>query len=368
MPIRAICPDAGGNLAAALDGMFGWKSPLILCDAGTKHIINDELAEGLRALGRAPAVREYGAGMIIDEAAVGAAVMDVTPATDGIIAVGGGTITDIGRFVASRLGKPFALVMTCPSMDGYASNIAAIVADGRRKIVRDCAYPDAIFGDATVTRAAPAELVSAGFGDMLGKSSSLPDWALSSHMTGEYFCRMTEALAGESLLECVAALPAIVARDERAVMTLSRALLLSGVCMALAGGTRPASGSEHIMSHFMVESALGAGRAASHGATVGACSLISALLYEYLLSERNPDAIKPFEDDIRKYLLPPAKLRELLVTAGIETRPELYLHNGEGVGDMIRACASPGKRYTAARFLSDAGCLGDAIQYALARL
>ena len=253
-------------------------------------------------------------------------------------------------------------------MDGYASNIAAIVSDGRRKIVRDCAYPDAIFGDAAVTRAAPAELVSSGFGDMLGKSSALPDWALSRHMTGEYFCRMTEALAGESFLECAAALPAIMAREERAMMTLSRALLLSGVCMALAGGTRPASGSEHIMSHFMVESALGTGRAASHGATVGTCSLISALLYEYLLSEQRPGVIKPFEDDIRRYLLSPAKVRELLVTAGIETRPEIYLHNGESVGDVIRSCVSPGKRYTVARFLSDAGCLDDAIQYALARL
>ncbi|MDR1471361.1 MAG: iron-containing alcohol dehydrogenase, partial [Synergistaceae bacterium] len=188
-------------------GGRGVRSALMICDAHTKSCANDRVAETLNGLGWRMKVREFinggGDRLANDESAVGAAVLDADSGVDGIIAVGGGTVTDLGRFVASRLGKPFVLVMTCPSMDGYASNIAAMSLDGKRRIFKDCRYPDAIFCNLRVMRGAPMDLIRSGFGDMLGKRTSLPDWVLSRHVTGERFCGMTAALMDDSSMRCI---------------------------------------------------------------------------------------------------------------------------------------------------------------------
>ena len=40
---------------------------------------------------------------------------------DFIIAVGSGTLNDIGKVLASITDKPYMIVGTAPSMDGFAS-------------------------------------------------------------------------------------------------------------------------------------------------------------------------------------------------------------------------------------------------------
>lgn len=45
-----------------------------------------------------------------------------------LLAVGSGTITDLTRYAGFKTGKPFIAIPTAPSMDGYASPVAAIIA------------------------------------------------------------------------------------------------------------------------------------------------------------------------------------------------------------------------------------------------
>ncbi|MDR1472426.1 MAG: iron-containing alcohol dehydrogenase, partial [Synergistaceae bacterium] len=205
---------------------------------------------------------------------------------------------------------------------------------------------------------------------MLGKRTSLPDWVLSRHVTGERFCGMTAALMDDSSMRCIRQLSGIVSREAKAIGDLTDALLLSGIGMALANDTRPVSGSEHIFSHFMAESAAELGPRVSHGASVGFGTLISTLLYEYLLDVLRPSELAPIESELRGYLLPPLRVRDLLVASGIGYRPKDYLSGVRGADaeGMIRRCSGTEKRYTVLRYLADSGHLGDAIGHALGAL
>ena len=367
VPVREIRSWGDTIPQDAFEGCFrcgaAEKSALMICDARTKERANDRVAESLRHSGWRLKVREFRSDHFVnDEAAVGVAVIDADSSIDGIIAVGGGTVTDLGRFVASRVGKPFILVVTCPSMDGYASNIAAVSLDGKRRIFKDCCYPEAVFCDMPVIRGAPMDLIRSGFGDMLGKRTSLPDWVMSRYVTGEHFCERVADLMDGSSMDCIRCIDGIVSREPGAIGTLTEALLLSGISMAIADGTRPVSGSEHIFSHFMVESAMDSGLRVSHGASVAFGTLISTLLYEYLLDDLRPAELDRVSEEVRKYLLPSRRVGDLLVTSGIGARPRDHLH-GLDVAGMIRACSSPDKRYTVLRYLADSGHLDDGIRH-----
>jgi glycerol-1-phosphate dehydrogenase [NAD(P)+] len=66
----------------------------------------------------------------------------------------------------------------------------------------------------------------------------------------------------------------------------------SGICMLDFGNSRPASGAEHYMSHFLEMKLLSEGRpAVLHGAKVGLCSVLVAELYERLRRISREDAV-----------------------------------------------------------------------------
>lgn len=372
VPMRRICTDMWStDLSSEFEALLGGKRAVLLCDAHTREAANDKIIAYLKERGWELTVREYRSEgtLFNDESVVGTAIFDVLPKVNGIIAVGGGTITDLGRFVGSRLGKPFVLVMTCPSMDGYASNVAGMLIGGKKKVLKDCIFPQGIFGDVEVLRSAPWDLIKSGFGDMLGKRTALPDWILARQIKDEYFCPLIAELTDETSRWCLDALDGIVARESGAIRTLTDALCITGVNMALCSDTRPASGSEHIFSHYLVESAIDAGREApSHGVTVGFGTLVSAYLYEYLLSGSVPEDIQDVEQELRRYLPEPGMVRSWLEKSGIGAALTAHLSGKEALGDMIRASSGPEKRYTILRYLADRDMLENGIQYVTERL
>ncbi|HYW84149.1 MAG TPA: iron-containing alcohol dehydrogenase, partial [Spirochaetia bacterium] len=141
--------------------------------------------------------------------------------------------------------------------------------------------PLAIFADLAALCAAPRRMIAAGFGDMLGKHTSVADWRLA-HLLGDL--PYDESIAERSLR-------AVQACEERAVQiatasadgvrSLMEALIESGYCMLDFGSSLPASGSEHHFSHFWEMKFLREGRPAIlHGAKVGVATILVAGLYE----------------------------------------------------------------------------------------
>ena len=205
-----------------------------------------------------------------------------------MLAVGSGTIHDVVRFVCSHTNRIFVSVPTAASVDGFTSVGAPIIVDGFKQTVPAIA-PAAIFADLDVLSAAPQRMTAAGFGDMLGKFTSLADWRFSAEMAGEPFCPLAYELTERALQQCMAAVDEIAAGTPRGVEALMEALLLSGWSMLLVGHSRPASGGEHHLSHHWEMAYLKEGRRQLlHGAKVGVACALLAKLYRERLGEAYP--------------------------------------------------------------------------------
>jgi glycerol-1-phosphate dehydrogenase [NAD(P)+] len=147
------------------------------------------------------------------------------------------------------MGKPFISVPTAPSVDGFNSMGAPVVIKGF-KTTYQMQSPIAIFADLTILQEAPKELIAAGFGDMIGKFTSLADWKFSHLIAGESYCPLSAKLTEEALEDCVTSVDLISEADEEGIKILIQALIQSGLAMLLVGHSSPASGGEHHLSHY----------------------------------------------------------------------------------------------------------------------
>ena len=93
---------------------------------------------------------------------------------------------------------PYIIVATAPSMDGYASDGAAMITGGM-KVTYKAGLPRAIIADTEVLCNAPTDMLKAGYGDIIGKFSALNDWKLSRCVNGEYFCNYIYDLTFEQI-------------------------------------------------------------------------------------------------------------------------------------------------------------------------
>jgi glycerol-1-phosphate dehydrogenase [NAD(P)+] len=294
--------------ASLLQGTRPDRQPVVLVsDTQTAIAQADDLSnslpvEGLTLL-RYTFRTEAGHPLVPEEAAIGALLTALPRDTAMIVAVGSGTINDICRFVADRMHIPYVIVCTAPSVDGYASTVSPLILNGHKTTLEAC-YPEAVLADPDVLRNAPAELLQAGFGDLLGKLTALADWELARRLQQEYHCPLMEAVVRKALAVSTAQAAGIAARDADACRDLFEALLLSGLAMGMVGNSRPASGAEHHLSHYWEMDALKNGKPhALHGNAVGAATPVVARLYE-LMSDWLPEGFaKPDASHIRSLLV-----------------------------------------------------------------
>ena len=96
-----------------------------------------------------------------DESNVGLAIMNFDADCDIIIGVGSGVINDISKIVASVSSKPYIIVATAPSMDGYASATSSMTVEGL-KISLNSKCADVIIGDTDILCNAPVKMMISG--------------------------------------------------------------------------------------------------------------------------------------------------------------------------------------------------------------
>lgn len=214
----------------------------------------------------------------------------LTSETDLIVGIGSGVIQDLCKYVSYNAGLPYHIVATAPSMDGYASKGAAMIL-GNMKVTCSTHTPEAIIGDLDILKDAPMEMIRSGYGDILGKFSCLNDWKLSAVVRGEYFCQTIYDMIYEMLLRTKDLGPALQRRDPDAVGILMGAIVGVGVAMAYIGNSRPASGSEHHLSHFFeITGLLNDEFYFMHGTDVAYSAVYTQKLREELLKLQKPVA------------------------------------------------------------------------------
>lgn len=222
--------------------------------------------------------------LIPDESTLTAVDAAVTEKTDLILGVGSGVVNDICKQVSFSKNLPYYIVATAPSMDGYASVGAALILGGM-KVTLNARPPKAIIADTTVLKDAPMEMLQAGWGDIVGKFSCLNDWLLSALINGEYFCRAVFDLTMETAKSVRGLASGVLARDPHAVGELMAALVAVGIAMSYVGNSRPASGSEHHLSHFFEITGILDGKPyLPHGIDVLCSAVVTAGIREKLLA------------------------------------------------------------------------------------
>lgn len=235
------------------------------------------------------------------EETVGSVMMHYDCSCDVIVAVGSGVINDVAKILSCVSGKPFIVVATAPSMDGYASASSSMERDGLKTSLTTRA-PDVIIGDSAILCAAPRELMQAGLGDMLAKYVSLAEWRIANLLLGEYYCEDIAALVRSALKKCADNAEGLLRGEEAAVMAVFEGLVIGGIAMNYAGLSRPASGCEHYISHVLDMRGVSLGTPTRlHGIQVAVGTLICARLYDKLRSY-SPDP-KKAEDFVATFCL-----------------------------------------------------------------
>lgn len=213
---------------------------------------------------------------------------------DGVIAVGTGSVDDICRVASFNQKKKFAIFATAPSMDGFASDSAPIIENNFKTSIY-VEQPMAILADTAILAKAPTELKAAGFGDMVAKYIGIFDWRLSHLLTDEYYCPAVADITMQGVNKIMALADKVTGEDEEAAGSIMEGLILSGLGMKLAGCSRPASGAEHVVSHYWECYKLTRGIWPEfHGKKVGVATVLINRIY-HNIADRVPE-INPIPD------------------------------------------------------------------------
>lgn len=334
----------------------------MVADENTYEVAGKRVEELLKAAGilshvlvlPAPALpNAESIGKVLIEAGRDRDVYDINAWSwnpDYILAVGSGSLNDTCRMVSYRLGIPYGIVGTAPSMDGYASVVAPLL-NGRKKIVYNCSIARHIIIDLTINAAAPYPLLLSGVGDMIGKYVAILDWEISRDRNGEYYCDTIADMVLKATAQCVEASRNLEKREIPAIRATSEGLILSGECIAFCGSSRPASGTEHMIGQTWEVMDVEEGKIPNlHGIEVGEGTFTAIELFRRLYRESEDEHLKAL---IEKYLPAFDRLEELQKTLKIPftvTDKERYV---QGIlrGRTFR------DRYTILQYLYDLGKL-----------
>lgn len=265
---------------------LGYKKALLISDSITWDIAAKKVADVLKRDNFDFKKYIINGRIVPDEKMVGDLVIHCERDFDVIVTVGAGVLNDLGKFVSYKVGIDNIVVATAPSVDGFASQHAALVI-GNLKISYNSACPKAIIGDVDVLKEAPLPMIMAGWSDLMGKYSALSDWKISRIVNDEYYCDVIYEMVYKSIQICKNNIQKIQERDPKAIQYIMEGLVLTGIAMSFIGNSRPASGSEHHLSHCWEMIALEQNKKiAPHGVQVGVATTLITGLYKKLVAQK----------------------------------------------------------------------------------
>lgn len=283
-----IAPGALQQVDAVLTRCFGGQAVALVADDNTFAAAGEALAQHLESAGRHIQVSQVfpGTPRLHPDIEHVERLVQVLGSSDAVpVAVGSGVINDLTKLAAHRLGRPYAVVGTAASMDGYTAFAAAITHNGVKK-VDACPAPRALIADLDVIAAAPPGMSAAGYGDLLGKYTALADWRMAHDLGIETIEPVSWQLMEEGLGPWTGNPEGVRAGDPASLRDLVEGLVIAGLAMQISSSTRAASGSEHLFSHLWeMQGLTHMGEGVPHGMQVGLGTIASSALIEWLLGQ-----------------------------------------------------------------------------------
>lgn len=192
--------------------------------------------------------------------------------TDALVGLGGGKALDVAKYVGFLSEVPYFSVPASLSNDGFCSPQSSLTVAGARRSLPST-MPFAVVVDTEVCLGAPEILWWSGVGDLVAKITAVEDWRLAFHAVGTVVDDFAALLSDSTVFQFMAR----PEKDLEGTRVLATALMLNGVSMAVCGSSRPASGSEHLISHALDASSE---RPRLHGLQVGVATYLVSRLQE----------------------------------------------------------------------------------------
>ena len=262
-----VKPGALDRLGIYL-GRDGRRAVAVLISKGLPSPIPDRVASSLKEGGVEPA-----AWIEVSDNAIESSprlFAELPRHVSAVIGVGGGKALDVAKYVGFLGRLPYYAVPTSLSNDGFCSPQSSLTIHGKRRSF-PAALPFGVVIDTAVCQQAPRILTLSGVGDLVAKFTAVRDWKLAFHQTGEAVNDFA-ALLSDGSIHAYLSHPAF---DPEGIQLLATALMLNGIAMELCGSSRPASGSEHLISHALDTICA---RPRLHGLQVGIATYIVNIL------------------------------------------------------------------------------------------
>lgn len=223
----------------------GFNHVAVFYGEGMKDLVGRTIEISLDSSEIMVAVEEVVHGNAIED--IIASAFRLPRDAEAIVAVGGGVAVDFAKYAGFLTQLPVIAVPTAISNDGFASPGASLTIAGRRTSCK-ATIPYGVVIDTTVIQNSPARFNYSGIGDLISKYSAIADWKLSYHTTGEPVNDFSVMISLQSVANLVTH-PVKRVDDLGFLQLVAGALVMSGVAMEVCGSSRPASGSEHLISH-----------------------------------------------------------------------------------------------------------------------
>lgn len=203
------------------------------------------------------------------------------------IALGSGTVNDLCKCSSHHQGRPYMVVATAASMDGYVASGASITRDGIKSTFA-CPAPLGVVADVDLICTAPAQMTASGYADLFAKIPAGADWMLAHYLGKEPIDHTAWSIAQGGVRAALAHPVACSQNEPQAIQALTQGLLMGGFAMqAYPQSSRPASGADHQFSHMlnMDNYVMPDGTMPSHGFQVAIGTLVSLYFYRLLMME-----------------------------------------------------------------------------------
>jgi len=211
-------------------------------------------------------------------------ISEVSKKYQNIVALGSGTINDLCKLTSYQQKKPYIIIASAPSMNGYLSQNASISIKQHKKTFLTT-LPLALIVNTEILQSAPQKLIKAGIGDAMCFYNCWFDWWLANQIFRVPFLNKPFSMLQNLMQEFCQNYQDYQLSNPKLLKLLMKILIISGKGMTISSGSYPASQAEHLLAHCLTTKYNKKFHLMLHGELIAFTTFTTAKLQENLLKK-----------------------------------------------------------------------------------